>query len=54
MIANTSPAGSIFALKQFGWKDKTEVDQNIKANVSVTVSEIQELKRRAALDHEPK
>lgn len=26
-------AGSIFALKNFGWKDKTEVDQTVTATV---------------------
>jgi hypothetical protein len=26
----STPTGSIFALKNMGWKDKTEIDQNIK------------------------
>jgi hypothetical protein len=29
MQTGTSNAGAIFALKNMGWKDKTEVDNNI-------------------------
>ena len=29
-LVGNSPTGSIFALKNFGWKDKLEVDQNNK------------------------
>lgn len=29
-----NPAGPIFALKNFGWKDKQEIDQNIKHDFS--------------------
>lgn len=32
-LAGTSPTGSIFALKNMGWKDKTEVDTNINAHI---------------------
>ncbi len=28
-------AGPIFALKNFGWKDKTESDHNIKGNLTI-------------------
>jgi len=31
-----APTGAIFALKNFGWKDKTEVDQNLKGELNVS------------------
>lgn len=32
-------AGTIFALKNFGWKDKTEVDQNISGELKTGTSD---------------
>ncbi len=32
-----NPAGAIFALKNFGWKDKQEVDQKTEGKLEVTV-----------------
>lgn len=29
-------SGDIFALKNFGWSDKQEIDQNIKGSISLT------------------
>jgi len=34
-LFNRNPAGPIFALKNFGWKDKQEVDQTIKGGISI-------------------
>ena len=34
-ISKNNPAGAIFALKNFGWKDKQEVEQS--GNSSITV-----------------
>jgi hypothetical protein len=31
-------AGDIFALKQFGWSDKQEVDQNVKGEMSINIT----------------
>lgn len=31
-----NPAGPIFALKNFGWSDRQEINQNIGLNVSFT------------------
>lgn len=37
-LSEPSPTGTIFNLKNnFGWKDKQEVDQNIKADVAVAL-----------------
>lgn len=33
-LSGKEVGGAIFALKNMGWKDKTEVDQNLNANVS--------------------
>jgi hypothetical protein len=33
-LQTTGSTGAIFALKNFGWIDKSEVDQNIKGNVT--------------------
>lgn len=30
-----APTGAIFALKNFGWKDKTEVDQNMSGKLDI-------------------
>jgi len=32
-LAGNSPTGAIFALKNMGWKDKSEVDTNLKATI---------------------
>ena len=32
-LFSNSPTGPIFALKNFGWKDKTEVDMNGKLDI---------------------
>lgn len=32
------PAGAIFALKNFGWKDKQEIDQNTNHSGGITIS----------------
>lgn len=32
------PAGAIFALKNFGWKDKQEIDQNTQHSGGITIS----------------
>lgn len=32
-LSENSPTGPIFALKNMGWKDKTEVDQNMTGGV---------------------
>ena len=34
-LHGNSPTGSIFALKNFGWKDKQDIDQNITGRVGV-------------------
>lgn len=34
-LSTQTCTGSIFALKNMGWKDKTEVDQNVKAEFSL-------------------
>lgn len=31
-------AGAIFALKQFGWRDKQEIDQRIEGNVGLDIN----------------
>lgn len=35
LLQNGNTTGAIFALKNFGWKDKTELDQNIKATIDI-------------------
>lgn len=32
-----NPAGAIFALKNFGWKDKQEIDQNTKHSGGIKI-----------------
>lgn len=46
-----SPTGAIFALKNFGWKDKTEVDSNVNMNARVDLSKLpdEELTKIAGL-----
>lgn len=34
-LHGNSPTGSIFALKNFGWKDKQDIEQNISGKMSV-------------------
>lgn len=34
-LFSRNPTGPIFALKNFGWKDKQEVDQNINGGISI-------------------
>lgn len=34
-LSGQSPTGAIFALKNMGWKDKSEVDNNIKGELKV-------------------
>jgi hypothetical protein len=36
-------AGAIFSLKQLGWKDRHEIDNNIKADITIIDSKILEL-----------
>lgn len=36
-LSGNSAAGPIFALKNFGWKDKQDIDQTINANVKQSV-----------------
>ena len=36
-IKGRNPVGPIFALKNFGWSDKQEIDQNINANVKGSI-----------------
>lgn len=38
-LNGTTPTGPIFALKNMGWKDKTEVESNVTANVSMVFKE---------------
>lgn len=38
MLQSGNCTGAIFALKNFGWKDKTEVDSNVKFNKLPTVT----------------
>lgn len=45
LVAGSNAAAPIFALKNFGWKDKQEVDQNITGALEVT--QIQ----RVVIDH---
>ena len=33
-LSGTTPTGAIFALKNMGWKDKTEVDNNISGGLT--------------------
>ena len=35
-LMSGKPVGSIFALKNFGWKDRQEIDQTIKGNISLS------------------
>lgn len=37
MITEKNPTGSIFALKNFGWKDKQEVDQKTEHSGSINI-----------------
>lgn len=32
--------GTIFALKNFNWKDKSEVDQNVKSDISLNMRDL--------------
>jgi hypothetical protein len=36
-LKGRNPAGAIFALKNFGWKDRQEIDQKTDGKVEVTV-----------------
>lgn len=36
LVAGTNAAAPIFALKNFGWKDKQEVSQNISGELGIT------------------
>lgn len=36
-LSGNCATGSIFALKNFGWKDKQEIDQTLNANVKQSV-----------------
>jgi len=37
-ISKNNPAGAIFALKNFGWKDKQEIDQKTEHSGGITIS----------------
>lgn len=43
-LFGTTVAGSIFALKNMGWKDKTESDVNVNAGVQVIMRNANETK----------
>lgn len=34
-LKESGRTGTIFALKNFDWKDKTEVDQNVSGSLSI-------------------
>lgn len=56
MIQGVPPTGMIFTLKNnYGWVDKTEVDQNIKGNVSLSAlfDKAQQAKQQTQIE-EPK
>ena len=36
MLSGEKPAGAIFALKNFGWTDKSEIEQTIKGDLQIT------------------
>lgn len=36
-LFSRNPAGAIFALKNFGWKDKQEIDQNTKHSGGIRI-----------------
>lgn len=36
-LSGTTPTGSIFALKNMGWKDKTEQDLSINAQIPIQI-----------------
>ncbi len=57
MIQGVPPTGMIFTLKNnYGWVDKTEVDQNIKGTVSLTslFDKAQQVKEQQAQIEEPR
>ena len=37
LVSNSNATGSIFALKNFGWKDKQEVDATLTADIGISV-----------------
>ncbi len=37
LVTNSNATGSIFALKNFGWKDKQEVDTTLTADIGISV-----------------
>ena len=37
MFTAKNPAGAIFALKNYGWKDKQEIDTNVSGEITVTL-----------------
>lgn len=39
LIYGTNPTGLIFALKNMGWSDKKEIDQNTKGNITIEWSD---------------
>ena len=39
LIWDNSPTGVIFALKNMGWKDKTETDMNVNGQLGITWNE---------------
>lgn len=44
-LRDKNATGSIFALKNFDWKDRTEVDQNVKGGLNIRFEEPEEYKR---------
>ena len=44
-LFGNNPTGAIFALKNYGWKDKQEVEANIKADVSIDLPPNERQKR---------
>ena len=38
-LFGNNPTGAIFALKNYGWKDKQEIESNISGNIEVTFSD---------------
>ena len=51
-LTNGQPAaGAIFALKNFGWRDKAEIEHSGNMNVSLA-SQIESARRRATENHD--
>lgn len=52
LLQNGNTTGAIFALKNFGWKDKQEIDQNNtnhNLNADISIKELKEEIKKARL-----